>query len=116
MSKFKRENDFDKRKKEAERIRDRYPGRIPIIVEKDERSDIEDIDKNKFLVPHELDWAKFISVIRKRIQLGPEKGLFIFVNNTMLNSTEKTIGQIYEEYRDSDGFIYTQYSGESVYG
>ena len=37
----------DKRKDEAQRIRDKYPDRIPVIVEKAERSDIPEIDKKK---------------------------------------------------------------------
>jgi len=35
----------EKRQSEADRIREKYPDRIPVIVEKAERSDIPDIDK-----------------------------------------------------------------------
>lgn len=41
----------DKRKAEAERIRQKYPDRIPVICEKAEKSDIPTIDKKKYLVP-----------------------------------------------------------------
>ncbi|EXB37092.1 hypothetical protein L484_020884 [Morus notabilis] len=44
---FKQEHDFEKRRAEAARIRDKYPDRIPVIVEKAERSDIPNIDKKK---------------------------------------------------------------------
>lgn len=37
----------EKRKQEAGRIRDKYPDRIPVIVEKADKSDIVDIDKKK---------------------------------------------------------------------
>ena len=37
----------EKRQAEAARIRDKYPDRIPVIVEKAEKSDIPDIDKKK---------------------------------------------------------------------
>ena len=36
---------LDKRKSEAERIRNKYPDRVPVICEKADRSDIPDIDK-----------------------------------------------------------------------
>lgn len=49
--KFKDEHPFDKRKAEAERIRQKYPDRIPVICEKAEKSDIPTIDKKKYLVP-----------------------------------------------------------------
>jgi len=37
--------DTEKRKSEAERIRAKYPDRVPVICEKADRSDIPDIDK-----------------------------------------------------------------------
>jgi len=44
-SKFKDEHTFEKRKAEAERIRQKYTDRIPVICEKVEKSDIATIDK-----------------------------------------------------------------------
>ena len=65
------------------RIREKYPDRIPVIVEKAGRSDIPDIDKKKYLVPGDLTAGQFVYVIRKRIKLSPEKAIFIFVNNIL---------------------------------
>ena len=73
----------EKRKSEASRIRDKYPDRIPVIVEKADKSDIVDIDKKKYLVPADLTVGQFVYVIRKRIKLSPEKAIFIFVNNVL---------------------------------
>jgi len=44
---FKSQHPFEKRKAEAQRIRLKYPDRIPVISEKAEKSDIPDIDKKK---------------------------------------------------------------------
>ncbi|KAK2966544.1 hypothetical protein RJ640_002850 [Escallonia rubra] len=43
----------ERRQAESSRIREKYPERVPVIVEKAERSDIPDIDKKKYsiLVP-----------------------------------------------------------------
>jgi hypothetical protein len=38
---------IEQRKSEAERIRERYPDRIPVICEKSETSKLPDIDKTK---------------------------------------------------------------------
>ena len=44
---------IEQRKNEAERIRERYPDRIPVICEKSETSKLPDIDKTKYaLTPH----------------------------------------------------------------
>lgn len=82
-STFKNEHTFEKRKAEAQRIRQKYADRIPVICEKDARSDIADIDKKKYLVPADLTVGQFVYVIRKRIRLAPEKALFIFIDNKL---------------------------------
>ena len=61
----------------------RYPDRIPVICEKDPRSDIPAVDKRKYLIPVNLTVGQFIYVIRKRIKLPPERAIFIFVNNVI---------------------------------
>ncbi|KAJ3408065.1 putative enoyl CoA hydratase [Chytridiales sp. JEL 0842] len=110
-SKFKDEHPFEKRKLEAERIRQKYPDRIPCIVEKAEKSDIATIDKKKYLVPCDLTVGQFVYVIRKRIKLSPEKAIFIFVNN-VLPPSSSLLSQVYQEHKDDDGFLYIVYSSE----
>lgn len=73
----------DKRVAEAARIRERYPDRIPVIVEKAEKSSVPDIDKKKYLVPGDLTVGQFVYVIRRRIKLSPEKAIFVFVKNVL---------------------------------
>ncbi|KAK3253313.1 Autophagy-related protein 8d [Cymbomonas tetramitiformis] len=114
-SSFKQEHPLEKRQGEAQRIREKYPDRIPVIVEKSEKSDIPDIDKKKYLVPADLTVGQFVYVIRKRIKLGPEKAIFIFVNN-VLPPTAALMSAIYEEHKDDDGFLYITYSGENTFG
>ena len=45
---FKKDHPIEKRREEAQRIRAKYPDRIPVICEKAESSDIPDIDKKKY--------------------------------------------------------------------
>ncbi|KAJ6326936.1 hypothetical protein OIU78_013928 [Salix suchowensis] len=112
---FKQEHDLEKRRAEAARIREKYPDRIPVIVEKAERSDIPNIDKKKYLVPADLTVGQFVYVIRKRIKLSAEKAIFIFVDN-VLPPTGAIMSSIYEEKKDEDGFLYVTYSGENTFG
>ena len=59
--------------------------------------------------------GQFVYVIRKRIELPPEKAIFIFVNNQM-PPTASLMSTIYEEQKDKDGFLYISYSGENTFG
>ncbi|KAI9475705.1 MAG: light chain 3 [Benjaminiella poitrasii] len=112
---FKQEHSFEKRKKESERIINKYPDRIPVICEKILKSDIPTIDKKKYLVPTELTVGQFIYVIRKRIKLSPEKAIFIFVNGILPPVSESMV-VIFDKYKNEDGFLYIQYSGENTFG
>lgn len=105
----------DKRKAEADRIRQKYPDRIPVIAEKAPKSDVPDIDKKKYLVPADLSVGQFIYVIRKRIKLKSEKAIFLFVNN-QIPPTNALMMSIYKDHKDEDGFLYCLYSGESTFG
>ncbi|ESO12800.1 hypothetical protein HELRODRAFT_93454 [Helobdella robusta] len=113
--KFKEENTFEQRKDEASKVLMKYPDRIPVIVEKLPGSSIAPIDKRKFLVPKDINVAQFIFIIRKRIQLDPTKSLFLFVGR-VLPQTSATMGHVYSENQDEDGFLYVAYSGENVFG
>ncbi|KAA8520489.1 hypothetical protein F0562_014745 [Nyssa sinensis] len=112
---FKQEHEFEKRQAEAGRIREKYRDRIPVIVEKAERSDIPNISKKKYLVPADLTVGQLVYVIRKRIKLSAEKAIFIFVDN-VLPPTGAIMSKIYDEKKDADGFLYVTYSGENTFG
>ena len=105
----------DRRRSESDRIRAKYPDRVPVICERADRSDVPDIDKKKYLVPADLTVGQFIYVIRKRIKLPPEKAIFIFVDN-VIPPTASLMSAVYEVQRDEDGFLYVTYSGENTFG
>jgi GABA(A) receptor-associated protein len=113
---FKTANPFEARAEEARRIRDKFPGRVPVIVERGQRSlSVPRIDKQKFLVPGDLNVSQFIYVIRKRLNLPSEQALFLFVGNT-LPTTGMLIRELHASYGDADGFLYVTYCGENVFG
>ena len=112
---FKSAHSLDKRKAEAERIRLKYPDRIPVIAEREKGSHLTEIDKKKYLVPNDLTVGQMVYVIRKRIKLQPEEAMFIFVNR-ILPPTGALMSEIYREHKDEDGFLYITYSGENTFG
>jgi GABA(A) receptor-associated protein len=120
---FRQTHTFETRKNEAERITHKYDDRVPVIAEKASGSYLPDIDKKKYLVPSDLTVAQFQYVIRKRIKLQPEQAIFIFVETTekgrktfTLPPTSETMSNIYQKYKDEDGFLYITYSGDNTFG
>ena len=110
---FKEKTLFDKRIQESEQIRNKYPDRIPIIVEKYKDCKLPDVDKCKYLVPNDMTMSQFIYIIRKKINLKPHETLFVTVNNCLPESNIQ-LTTIYEKYKDEDGFLYVMYSPGST--
>tara|TARA_Y100001970_G_C14142689_1_gene808097 strand:- start:639 stop:983 length:345 start_codon:yes stop_codon:yes gene_type:complete len=113
--KFKANHNFEDRKKESDKIMNKYPSRIPIIVEKAYKCNLNDIDKQKYLAPKDLKMNQFLYVIRKRIQLTPSESIFLMANNQLCPSNSSLI-DIYERAADEDGFLYITYTSENTFG
>lgn len=114
-SPFHKKHSFSKRKSEAQRVLDKYPNKVPIIVQKLEKSILPDLKKTKYLVPIDLTICQFMYVIRKRIKLQPEKSMILFVNNKMAQGS-MLISQVYNEEKDNDLFLYCYITQESTFG
>ena len=115
---FKEKYDLKKRRDESSRIIQKYPSRIPVIVQKSKTEKVlASIDRNKFLVPGTLNFANFLTVIRGRLKLSHEIALYVFVGNETLVPASKLMSSVYEELKDEDdGFLYCTYASESTFG
>jgi len=113
---FKLTCPFEKRRQLSTKILATYPDRVPVIVERAPKTTVPLIDRKKFLAPGDITVAKFISEIRKHIELSSDKSIFIFVGNNQMPPSASVMSQIYEKYADEDGFLYVMYSGENTFG
>ena len=100
---------------EFERIKNKYPNRIPIIVKKKKDCELPDIDKSKFLVQKDMIINQFIYIIRKKINLKPNEAIFVTINNQMCISNQ-SLSEIYDKHKNDDGFLYITYSSENTFG
>ncbi|NWW15739.1 GBRAP protein, partial [Falcunculus frontatus] len=121
---YKEEHPFEKRRCEGEKIRKKYPDRVPVIVEKAPKARIGDLDKKKYLVPSDLtglgiledfgDFWNFWGIFGGFLEgLG---WIFwgVFPNfDPPLFPVPPLLPQ---EHHEEDFFLYIAYSDESVYG
>lgn len=115
---FKKKYNFEQRTKESSRVIEKYPDRIPVIVEQGKKTtDFPPLDKQKYLVPNDLTVGQFSYVIRKRIRLEPHKAMFLMIgSSSTIAATSQSMGDIYENHKDPDNFLYVSIVGESVFG
>lgn len=113
---FKIRHTFEERFNESTKIIQKHPYRFPIICEKNEKSvNTPDIDKIKYLLPYDLTIGQFIYVIRKRLCIKSEQGIFLFING-FIPPSSSFISELYDIYKDPDGFLYFVYSYENIFG
>ena len=114
-SNFKSIHPIHQRIIESSRVIQKYPDRIPIICEKYKNTDIEAIDKNKYLVPCDITCGQFLYVIRKRLKLDDKKSIFLIING-VIPAQSDSLFNLYTSHKDKDGFLYVNYANENVFG
>jgi len=115
MSLFKKKYSFQERFDESGRVLIKFPNKIPIVVEKDPRSKVREIDRHKYLVSDTLTMSQFLYTIRKRLKLEPEENVMLFINN-FIPAQEQFISHYYNNYKDKDNFLYIVYSVDNTFG
>uniref|UniRef100_A0A5B6YWZ1 Autophagy-related protein n=1 Tax=Davidia involucrata TaxID=16924 RepID=A0A5B6YWZ1_DAVIN len=112
---FKEEFTFEERCDESRDIITKYPDRVPVVVERYSKTDLPEMEKKKYLVPRDMSVGQFIHILSSRLHLAPGKALFVFVKNT-LPQTSSLMESVYESFKDEDGFLYMCYSSEKTFG
>ena len=115
MKSFKESHSHEERLNESSKIMKRYPTRIPIIVEKQYGCKLDNLTKNKYLAPQDMTMSQFLFMVRRRIKLEPSEAIFLMVNRTLVSGSQP-IYKIYEDHKDSDGFLYMIYTSENTFG
>lgn len=109
--KFKKQK-LEERIQISDKIKLKYKNRIPIIVDSDK--DIK-LDKNKYIVPDNLNIGQFIYILKKRISIKAEQSIFLLCNNILVSNTE-LIRNLYNKNKEYDGFLYIIIALENTFG
>jgi hypothetical protein len=109
---------FEDRKKRSTSLLQKYPDKIPVILEKS-LSDkyLPKMDKTKLLVADSMTVASILQLIKSNLKINEATAIYIMVsNNNIMLSGSQTISSIYQEYKNDDGFLYLEYCTENVFG
>ena len=115
ISSFLASYSLEKRKSQVEAIRNTYPDRIPIVIDRAPNTQIAEIKRHKFLVPSDITVSKFLYEILKHIEIDKSQSLFIFINN-FIPPAGALVMDFYEKHKAEDGFLYVLYAGENTFG
>ncbi|KAL4641366.1 microtubule-associated proteins 1A/1B light chain 3C-like [Arapaima gigas] len=114
---FKQRKSFANRTHEVAVIRNKFPAKVPVILERYQREKfLPLLEKTKFLVPEELTMTQFVSVLRNRLCLSPRHAFYVLINNRGIASMSLTLAELYRDHRDEDGFLYMTYASQEAFG
>ena len=113
---FREINSLEKRRLEFDRIKLKYPDRVPVIVEKFTGDKyLPFFLKNKYIVPENTTVGQLLYMVRNKLPISANMALFFFIEN-MLPPTNLRIGELYNRHKDDDGFLYAVVTSEATFG
>ena len=107
---------FEKRLNDCQKVRKKFPTKVPVIVMKAPTCELPVLEKEKFLIPQDLSVMEFQGIIRKKLILDEKRSLTLLVNDRIMPKADSLMSEIYESHRDADGFLYVLYTDEDVSG
>lgn len=115
---FQEEKTLEERKEESARMSKRYPDRICIIVQRSKRASegTPTIDRRKFMACNDMKFGHFQNIIRKRLNMEKEEALITFINDNTLPIHSQQVGELFQEHKSEDNFLYVYYTKENTFG
>ena len=113
---YKIQNTLKQRKIISQNILNKNKDKVPIILEKDPKCKLIPIKKTKFMIEKNSTVSKLIQSIRILMKIPQEEGLFLSAKGKYTLTGQKIIGDIYNTYKDEDGFLYIMYTTELIFG
>ena len=114
MKKFRKLYTIEQRKKEFKKINEKYPERIPIVVDIENGKELF-LKRRKFLVERDMIFINFVHIVRKMLKVSPNESLF-FLYEGIIPPQTHTLGQIYGERKSEDGFMVLTVAKENTFG
>jgi len=105
---------MDKEKYEFNRLRTKYPNKIPVIID----SDL--LTKTKFLTPLDITVSQFLFVVRKKLkEVHSNEALYIFFKTKngkqVLKPGNHTLENVFNECNPNH-FLYATLQKENTFG
>ena len=112
--KFKTKYSEEERTKDYEDLQRKHPNKYPIIFEKMPNSKLENLSKEKYLIDPELSFRQVNYFVKGKLLIEDEhKNIRFFINGKIPIKSNENVKDIYDKYKQNDGFLYLGYDFKS---
>jgi hypothetical protein len=104
--------------KKLEHLWCKYSDRIPCFIERSPNANILTpySEPIKMLPAKDMQISSLFRIIRKKINLRPYEGIYLFINNSIIPSNTQTVEQLFNLHGHGHRVLYITYSVESTFG
>ena len=105
------------RKQRLERLASKNPEKIPIIFEKHRNSKMTaGAEDSKFISTRNIKLGEFTKQLRDMWKLKEDTSLFFSCGDRTVLKADVLIGDLYDQYKEEDGYLYIQYREVETFG
>lgn len=113
---FRERHTFERREELCKKMMEKHPDRIPVIVEKfSGDKNLPFFSKHRYMVLPNSTIGQLTFIVRESVQLKSFLTIFMFINNILPPHNIK-MNELYNLYKEPDGFLYITVSSESAFG
>lgn len=122
---YKSQTTPEERKLKSMELLKAYPGRIPVIIEKDQKL-IKKEEKTGAILPNQTktkylfngnDQMEIVTAfVKRQLDIEATQSIFLLVQNKYSMSGNTLIKDVYQKHKDEDGFLYFTFATELVWG
>lgn len=106
---YNSEENIELRRKRSAAVIKKHPTHVPVYVRSNYKM------KNKYLVERTVPVVQLYKDLVARLS-SPEESFTLFTeNNTLLNFSH-SMGEVYDVYKNEDGFLYLKIMSEHTFG
>ena len=109
----------EERIQQSSKLLEENKDQIPVICEKDPSCTLEALVKTKYLIKRTITINQFKRTLLKKFKVESLEALFLFVTNKTQKVAvigDVSFGEVYDKYKDDDGFLYLIYTNEKIWG
>ena len=107
MPTYKETHSLEYRRKHMEKCKELHPTKIPVIIEPGKEETL--YFTVGYSVPRNWTMVNLATIFRNKFQIKQSVLLFFLVGGEYIPGTSSTVGQLHEQYKDEDGFLYVKY-------
>lgn len=95
----------------------KYPGRVPIKLQRHVGcAPHVALDRSKYLVPMNMRWLEFATVLRKRMTVEPHEAVFYYLPTNRLVPADEEMCSLHAAHKSPDECLHVTYSTENAFG